>query len=131
VQAIEKFHRYLGDGYKVAVPCLNNQELTLKEIAKLISDRLVDIFRRGAGGRIPAFPADSPFQSDPAWKDLLLFNEYFHGETGLGLGAMHQTGWTGLVANLVERAYRTDIPMYWKKQETGTDSRTAREGVEV
>ncbi|MGH8750161.1 MAG: MGH1-like glycoside hydrolase domain-containing protein, partial [Burkholderiales bacterium] len=115
VQAIEKFHRYLGDGFKVKVPCVDNQEMTLKEIAKLISERLVDMFRRDESGRVPALPPDSPFQHDPHWKDLLLFHEYFHGETGLGLGAMHQTGWTGLVANLVERRYRKDIPMYWKK----------------
>ena len=118
IQAIEKFHRYLGDKFKVAVPCLDNKEVTLKEIAKLISERLVNIFRRDANGIAPAFPPDSPFQHDPHWKDLLLFNEYFHGESGLGLGAMHQTGWTGLVANLVERKYRSDIPTFWKKQST-------------
>ena len=116
IQAIEKFHRYLGDDFKVAVPAMNNQQMTLKEISRLISERLVDMFRRDSTGRVPALPADSPFQHDPHWKDLLLFNEYFHGETGLGLGAMHQTGWTGLVANLVERRYRRDIPMFWKKQ---------------
>ena len=116
VQAIEKFHRFLGDDFKVPVPCLGDRELTLNDIAKLISDRLVNIFRRGEDGRIPALPAASPFQRDPAWKDLLLFNEYFHGENGLGLGAMHQTGWTGLVANLVQRRYRSDIPAYWKQQ---------------
>jgi hypothetical protein len=119
VQAIEKFHRFLGDDFKVPVPCLGDQELTLNEIAKLISDRLVDLLRRGPDGRIPALPADSPFQRDPAWRDLLLFNEYFHAETGLGLGAMHQTGWTGLVANLVQRRYRSDIPAFWKKQARG------------
>ncbi len=116
VQAIERYHRFLGDDFKVQVPCLGGAELTLNDIAKLISDRLVNIFRRGADGRIPALPADSPFQREPAWRDLLLFNEYFHGETGLGLGAMHQTGWTGLVANLVQRRYREDIPTYWKQR---------------
>jgi hypothetical protein len=101
----------------VRVPCLGDQELTLNEIAKLISDRLVNMFRRDGQGRIPAMPDNSPFQRDPAWRDLLLFNEYFHGETGLGLGAMHQTGWTGLIANLVQRRYRADIPEFWKKQQ--------------
>jgi len=115
VQAIEKFHRFLGDDFKVAAPCLGGRELTLNEVAKLISDRLVDIFRRGPDGRIPALPPASPFQHDPAWRDLLLFNEYFHAENGLGLGAMHQTGWTGLVANLVQRRYRDDIPAYWRQ----------------
>jgi hypothetical protein len=116
VQAIERFHRFLGDGFKVPVPCLGNRELSLDQIAKLISDRLVDMFRRDGQGRIPALPDHPVFTRDPAWRDLLLFNEYFHGETGLGLGAMHQTGWTGLVANLVQRRYRDDIPEYWKKQ---------------
>jgi hypothetical protein len=121
VQAIERYHRFLGDGFKVPVPCMGGGEMTLNDIAKLISDRLVSIFRRGADGRIPALPADSPFQRDPAWRDLLLFNEYFHGESGLGLGAMHQTGWTGLVANLVQRRYREDIPTYWKKHTPATE----------
>jgi hypothetical protein len=126
VQAIEKFQRFLGDEFKLCAPCLGNARITLGEAAKLISDRLVDIFRRGADGRIPALPADSPFQHDPAWKDLLLFNEYFHGETGLGLGAMHQSGWTGLVANLVQRRYREAVPHYWQQQATRPQSPPAR-----
>jgi hypothetical protein len=121
VQSIEKFHRYYGDGFKVAVPCRGGERMTLKEIANLLSERLVDMFRRDATGRIPALPAESPFQHDPHWRDLLLFHEYFHGETGLGLGAMHQTGWTGLVANLVQRKYRTVIPRYWKEQAIAGD----------
>jgi hypothetical protein len=115
VQSLEKYHRYLGNSYRVPVPCLGNQELTLSEISKLISDRLVNMLRRGRDGRIPALPPDSPFQNDPHWKDLLLFNEYFHADTGQGLGAAHQTGWTGLVANLVARRYRKEIPAYWRK----------------
>jgi hypothetical protein len=66
---------------------------------------LINISRRDDQGRIPGLPADSPFQVDPHWRDLRLFHEYFHGETGLGLGASHQTGWTGLVANLIKRRY--------------------------
>jgi hypothetical protein len=116
IQAIEKFYRYYGDKLTVSVPCCQDEEMTLKEVANLISERLVNIFRRAPDGRIPAFPDGTPFQNDPHWKDLLLFNEYFHGDTGQGLGAMHQTGWTGLVANLVERKYRGDIPTYWKRQ---------------
>jgi hypothetical protein len=115
VQTIEKFYRYLGDNYKVKVPCLDNRELTLNEISILISERLSNIFRRNKYGQIPAFSQDSQFQYDPYWKDLRLFNEYFHGETGLGLGAAHQTGWTGLVANLISRHYRKDIPGFWQR----------------
>jgi hypothetical protein len=116
VQAIEKFHRYYGDDFTIAAPCRGGERMNLKEIATLISERLVDMFRRDATGRIPALPQDGPFANDPHWRDHLLFNEYFHGETGLGLGAMHQTGWTGLVANLVQRKYRTEIPSYWMRQ---------------
>jgi hypothetical protein len=119
VQAIEKFHRYYGDGFTVSVPCLGGEKRNLKEIATLISERLVDMFRRDESGHAPALPEGSPFQSDPHWKDLLLFPEYFHGDTGLGLGAMHQNGWTGLVANLVQRKYRGDIPVYWREQAAG------------
>ena len=122
IQAIEKFHRFLGDGFTMPVPCLGNQELNLKEIANLLAERLVDLYRRDGGGRIPAMRPDSPCQSDPHWKDLYLFYEYFHGDTGQGLGAAHQTGWTGLVANLVMRRYRQDIPKFWSRQQA---SRTA------
>jgi hypothetical protein len=117
VQAIEKYHRYLGDSFTVEAPCMNGKPMNLKEIATLIAERLVDIFRRDPQtGIIPAFPPDSPHQRDPHWKDLLAFNEYFHGETGLGLGAAHQTGWTGLIANLVFRRYRQDIPAFWRER---------------
>jgi hypothetical protein len=116
VQAIEKYHRYLGDSFTVTAPCLGGARINLKEVATLISERLVNIFRRGADNCVPAFPADSPLQCDPYWRDLLIFNEYFHGESGQGLGAAHQTGWTGLVANLVFRRYRTEIPAFWKHQ---------------
>ncbi len=116
VQAIEKFHRYYGEGFTVAVPCREGERMSLRQIANLIADRLVDLVRRDADGKVPAFASDSPYQGDPHWRDLLLFNEYFHAETGLGLGAQHQTGWTGLIANLVFRRYRTDIPRFWKEQ---------------
>ncbi|ABA58293.1 conserved hypothetical protein [Nitrosococcus oceani ATCC 19707] len=117
LQTLEKFHRYLGDNFKVPVPCLGGQELTLQAISHLLADRLANIFRRSPQGNRPLFPADSPFQNDPHWQDLLLFCEYFHGETGQGLGAAHQTGWSGLAANLILRHYRKDIPLFWRKKE--------------
>jgi hypothetical protein len=117
VQALEKYHRFLGDGFTVPVPCLGGEELNLQEIAHLIAERLVDIYRRDATGRVRAHPPQSPFQHDPYWRDLHLFYEYFHGDTGQGLGASHQTGWTGLVANLVARRYRSDIPRYWRERQ--------------
>jgi hypothetical protein len=126
VQALERYYRFLGDGFKVVAPCLGDQEITLNEAAKLVSDRLVNIFRRGKDGHIPALPEHSTFREDPSWRDLLLFHEYFHGETGLGLGAMHQTGWTGLVANLVQRRYRDDIPTFWREQRLAQPSEAVR-----
>jgi len=123
IQALEKFHRYLGDAYKVPVPCLNNKELTLEEISHLIADRLGGVLRRNAAGKIPAFAADSPFQNDPQWQKLLQFHEYFHAETGQGLGAAHQTGWTGLMANLVMRRYRREIPEFWRRQRSHKEPR--------
>jgi hypothetical protein len=109
IQALEKFYRFLGPDFEVEVPCLGGQRLDLKAVASLIAERLVNLYRRDAGGTIPALRRDSPFQDDPGWQDLCLFYEYFHGETGQGLGAAHQTGWTGLLANLVMRRYQKDI----------------------
>jgi hypothetical protein len=124
IQAIEKFHRFLGDGFTVAVPCLGGRELNLREIANLIAERLVNIYRCEAGGCPPAMAGQPVFARDPHWRELLLFYEYFHAETGQGLGASHQTGWTGLIANLVMRRYRKDIPQFWRQDSA---SRAAAE----
>ncbi len=117
IQAIEKFHRFLGDGFTFAVPCFAGRHLTLNGIANLIAERVADIYRPGPDGVIPAMQTQPPFLSDPHWRDLLLFYEYFHAETGQGLGASHQTGWTGLLANLVLRHYRKEIPAFWRGQQ--------------
>jgi hypothetical protein len=77
--------------------------LTLDEIADELCRRLINIFRRDADGRRPVFGQYGKFQSDPNFKDYILFHEYFHGDNGRGCGASHQTGWTGLVANLIEQ----------------------------
>jgi hypothetical protein len=117
IQSIEKFHRFLGDGFSFVVPCLGNKCLTLKGVANLISERVVKIYRRDESGAQPALQARPPVCSDEHWRDLLLFYEYFHAETGQGLGASHQTGWTGLIANLVLRRYRQDAPGFWAGQK--------------
>jgi hypothetical protein len=118
VQAIEKFHRFLGPDFTVKAPCLGGQRINLKQIANLLAERLVNLYRRDARGAIPALRRDSPFQSDDGWRDLFFFYEYFHGETGQGLGAAHQTGWTGLLANLVMRRYEKDT-MPWSGLDMG------------
>jgi hypothetical protein len=125
VQSLEKFHRFLGDGFRVSVPCLGGKKLTLQGIANLIAERLVDLYRRHPEQGVPALQRDAAFQRDPYWRDLYQFYEYFHGDTGQGLGAAHQTGWTGLLANLVMRRYRKHIPAYWQR---GEDMAAAEQG---
>ncbi len=109
VRALEKVHRYLTETFTVSVPSLSGKPMTFEQAADVISERLINIFRRNEQGLRPVFPKDSPFQNDPHWKDLILFHEYFHGEDGHGLGAAHQTGWTAVVANLIKRQYTKDL----------------------
>jgi len=101
VESLRVYHRYLGDGFRVECPTGSGQQMTLNEVADEIAGRLVRLFLRDESGRRPVFGEQRMFQEDPAWRDLILFYEYFHGDTGAGLGASHQTGWTGLVANLI------------------------------
>jgi len=103
IEALHRFHRFLGEGFTVEHPTGSGQKATLLEVADDLSRRLVSLFLRDGDGRRPAFGSMEKFQTDPAWHDALLFNEYFHGDTGAGLGASHQTGWTGLVADLIIR----------------------------
>jgi hypothetical protein len=100
-RSLRRFHRYLGDGFTVEVPTGSGRQLTLAQAADELSSRLVGIFRLDADGRRPVWGDYGLAQSDPRWRDNLPFHEYFHGESGAGLGASHQTGWTGLVANLI------------------------------
>ncbi len=118
VQALEKFHRFYGEEFKVTIDALGGRAMCLNEVATLIAERLVNMYRRDAHGHRPVYGPDSPFQSEPAWRELLLFFEYFHGDDGRGLGAQHQTGWTGLLANLVMRRYRADVPNIWRHRAT-------------
>jgi hypothetical protein len=104
VEALRKFHRYVGDGFRVELPTGSGNLATLSAVADELSRRLVRIFLRDAGGRRPCFGGARVLQEDPHFRDHLLFHEYFHGDDGAGVGANHQTGWTGLVAALLQRA---------------------------
>jgi len=104
IESLQKFHHYLGDDFKVEFPTGSGVMLNLWEVAVELSRRLTRIFLRGDDGRRPVFGGISKFQTDPHWKDLVLFHEYFHGDNGAGIGASHQTGWTGLVAKLIEQS---------------------------
>ena len=101
VEALQKYHHYLGDEFRVALP--NGSDGSLWDAANEIAHRLIDIFMRDAGGRRPVFGGNATFQNDPHWRDHVLFYEYFHGDNGAGIGASHQTGWTGLVAKLLQQ----------------------------
>ena len=101
IETLRVYHRFLGDDFTVEFPTGDGDELTLAEVADELADRLIAIFRKGPDGRRPVLGTYRLPQDDPAWHDLIPFHEYFHGDTGAGLGASHQTGWTGLVANLI------------------------------
>ena len=101
VNALERYHRFFGDEFVVEYPTGSGTMLPLDKVAADLRARLVSIFLVGPYGRRPSFGGVERLQTDPAWKDNLVFNEYFHGDNGAGLGAMHQTGWTGLVADLI------------------------------
>ena len=103
MESLQKFHHYYGDDFRVECPSGSGQQMTLWEVSAEISRSLAHIFLRDAHGRRPLHGSLEKFQNDPWWRDLILFYEYFHGETGAGLGASHQTGWTGLVAKLLEQ----------------------------
>jgi hypothetical protein len=103
IEALQKFHHYHGDSFTVECPTGSGHFMTLAEVASDLSKRLSRIFLRGADGRRPVFGGMTTFQRDPAWRDLILFHEYFHGDNGAGIGASHQTGWTALVAKLLQQ----------------------------
>jgi hypothetical protein len=103
IESLQKFHHYLGDEFKVECPTGSGQMMTLWEVAAEISQRLSSIFLRDEHGRRPVHGADERYQSDPHWRDLVLFYEYFHGDSGRGVGAAHQTGWTALIAKLMQQ----------------------------
>jgi hypothetical protein len=102
IEAIERYHHFYGDDLRVEGPVGSGRGLTLKEVAHLLSARLAGIFLADGKGRRPCFGDDPRWSADPHWRSLLLFHEYFHGETGRGLGASHQTGWTALAIRLIE-----------------------------
>jgi hypothetical protein len=108
IRALLLYYLYYGDEFTIECPTGSGRELTLFEVAKELSDRLASIFMRDADGRRPVYGGTARFQDDPHWRDLILFFEYFHGDNGAGLGASHQTGWTGAVAKLIQLFGSTD-----------------------
>jgi hypothetical protein len=105
VTMLERYHRFFGDDYTIEYPTGSGRRLHLGQVAADLSDRLISIFTNGPDGRRPCFGGTELMQADPAWHDNLIFSEYFHGDNGAAIGAFHQTGWTGLVADLIRRRH--------------------------
>lgn len=130
IRALLNMYQFYGDEFKVQCPTGSGSDMTLFEVAKEISRRLTSTFLRDAGGKRPVYGGTKKFQEDPHWRDLILFYEYFHGDNGAGLGASHQTGWTGLVAVLLDLFGRADAKTLLETDRTKALMRMFREQVE-
>ena len=133
IRALLSFYLYYGDNFKIECPTGSGNRMNLFEVAREIANRLTGIFLRDKSGRRPVYGGTEKFQTDPHWKDYILFYEYFHGDNGAGLGASHQTGWTGVVAKLIELFGQLDGVQYlqagkagaFAKKESARDKRVA------
>ncbi len=119
IRGLLSFYLYYGDNFKIECPTGSGNSMNLFEVAREIANRLARIFLRDKSGRRPVFGGTEKFQADPQWKDYILFYEYFHGDNGAGLGASHQTGWTGLVAGLIDLFGRIDGAQYLEAGKAG------------
>jgi hypothetical protein len=126
IRALISFYLYYGDNFKVECPTGSGKRMNLFEVATELKNRLTSIFTRDPLGRRPVYGGTEKFQQDPHWKDYVLFYEYFHGDNGAGLGASHQTGWTGLIARLIQLFGHLDA-----KQLLTTGKREAFQSVEA
>src|SRR5262249_2118545 len=123
VRALLNLYGFFGDDFKVQCPTGSGRYMTLFEVSEEIQRRLSGIFLRGANGRRPVYGGTKKFQEDPYWRDLILYYEYFHGDNGAGLGASHQTGWTGTVALLLDLFGRVDAKFVLETQRDRLRSR--------
>jgi hypothetical protein len=128
IRALQNFYLYYGDNFKIECPTGSGRLMNLFEVSKEISDRLVSTFTRDAQGRRPVYGGSEKFQTDPHWRDYILFYEYFHADNGAGLGASHQTGWTGVVAKLVELYGLLDPKRALEMGKTAAFEKGARAG---
>jgi hypothetical protein len=124
IRGLLQYYLYYGDNFTIDCPTGSGNALNLFEVAREIANRLTRIFLRDQAGRRPVFGGTEKFQSDPHWRDLLLFYEYFHGDNGAGIGASHQTGWTGLVATLIEIFGRLDGATFLEAGRSAAFART-------
>jgi hypothetical protein len=109
IEALERYHHFYGDELKVEFPTGSGRRVTLDVVAHELADRLARLFLPNENGQRPCHGKNLRYRDDPHWKELVLFHEYFHADTGAGLGASHQTGWTALAALLIEDKARTRV----------------------
>jgi hypothetical protein len=109
IRALLQYYLFYGDEFTIECPTGSGRRMTLYQVAEELGRRLASIFRLGPDGRRPVFGDTTKFQTDPHWRDCILFYEYFHGDNGAGLGASHQTGWTGIVARIMH-LFATSTP---------------------
>jgi hypothetical protein len=131
IRSLLSFYLYYGDNFKIECPTGSGKLMNLFEVAREIAHRLASIFLRDKSGRRPVYGGTEKFQTDPQWKDYILFFEYFHGDNGAGLGASHQTGWTGLVAKLIEMFGRVDGQKFLEVGKAGGFAKEKIDEVEV
>jgi hypothetical protein len=105
IDALERYQRFYGDDFELEYPTGSGRRLTLDQVVTDLQDRLISLFTRDSDGRRACFGGTEKEQTDPAWKDNLIFSEYFHGDNGAAIGAFHQTGWTGLIADVILRRH--------------------------
>jgi hypothetical protein len=125
IRALMSFYLYYGDNFRIECPTGSGKLMNLFEVAREIANRLTRIFLRDQSGRRPVYGSTEKFQTDPQWKDYILFYEYFHGDNGAGLGASHQTGWTGVVAKLIELFGRLDAQQLLDAGKSGAFAKKA------
>src|SRR5438105_10169880 len=126
IRALTSFYLYYGDNFKVDCPTGSGKMMNLFEVAHEIENRLAQIFLRDQSGRRAVYGGTEKFQTDPHWRDHILFYEYFHGDNGAGLGASHQTGWTGLIAKLIQISGWIDAKQFLAAGKEGAFAKTAR-----
>jgi hypothetical protein len=129
IRALQQFYLYYGDNFQIECPTGSGKMMNLFEVSKEINDRLERTFLQDEQGRRPVYGGTETFQSDPLWRDYIYFYEYFHGDNGAGLGASHQTGWTGIVAKGIQLYGRLDAQSFLRggkmsgfEKEASTDN---------
>ena len=129
IRALLNLYQFYGDDFKVECPTGSGNYMTLFEVAKEIGHRLTSIFLRDASGNRPVYGGTKKFQEDPHWRDYIQFYEYFHGDNGAGIGASHQTGWTGLIARVIDLFARGTAADWLEASKGELAARMTREQV--